>query len=306
MSRYHLTATSRALYRVFVASTPATPTPFRLQTPFLLPYAARLLPQTTVRHKTYKKDVQRHSLSDHFTFDNAIEGTYIDYVDDNGVFRPNARLKDVLRSFDRTTHHLVMITPGTLDEFGNSNPDDLPVCKVVSKMDLSAQLEKKLEIERRAAKGKGVGPDAKILELNWAIAGGDLKHRLEKLRGFLKEGRKVEVVIGPKRKSRVATEKECQELLREVRDAVDEVRGAREKKEPEGVIGAVMTLVFEGRNLDEPEEKKEKVKGEGKKKRKEREEMKAERRRKAAEEDRRNQLKEANDAAAKIGEAKLA
>ena len=294
MSQYHLTSTARTLYRVFIAPSLTGPSPFRLQTPFLVPYAARLLPQTTTRHRHFQKDVRRHALSDHYVFDLAIKDTYINYLDANGVFRPNVHLRDALRSFDKTTYHLLLVSPGTVDEFGESDPGDLPTCKVISKVELRERHRKKLDAERRTAQGKGTGPAPKNLELNWAIAGGDLKHRLEKLKEFLGEGRKVEVLIGPKRKGRQATGEESRNLLKAVKNAVGEVSGAQEVKEQEGVIGGVMTLFFKG---SEPEEasgkKKEKDKGEEKRKRKERQEMKEERRRKAAEQDPRNKLKEA-------------
>ncbi|KAF2643839.1 hypothetical protein P280DRAFT_466569 [Massarina eburnea CBS 473.64] len=296
MSQYYIPSTSRALYRVFIAPTLTPAYPLRLQTPFLLPYYTTRLPsppQTTVRHKTYKKDIQRHALSDHFTFDNAIQGTYINLVSDTGEYKQNVPLYEALRSYNRVTHHLLQLSSGEdeVDEEGYEIPGALPLCKVISKIDLRAQHTKKLEIMRRTLMGKGAGPDAKNLELNWAIAGGDLGHRLEKLKGFLKDGRKVEVLIGPKIRGRVATEEECRDLLLQVRGTVEELSGAREIKKPDGVIGGVMTLFFEGKNLGESTSPEKKPKGEAKKERKEREEKKAERR-KAAEEDRRNKLKD--------------
>lgn len=109
---------------------------------------------------------------------------------------------------------------------------------------------KALELERRAAKGLGVGKPPKNLELNWAVAPGDLAHRLKKMQEFLREGRKVEILLGPKRKGRVATEQECKDVLRKVREAVAECKGAVEKKAPSGSLGGVMTLIYEGKQVE--------------------------------------------------------
>ncbi|CAI6332400.1 unnamed protein product [Periconia digitata] len=294
MSRYHFSSTSRALYRIFIAPTLATPGPFRLQHTFLVPQAARLLPQIPTRGlKTAKRPPQRYTLTDAYTLDKAIDADYIDYVDLDGVFHENVYIHDVFSSYNRVTHYLLLVTPASVDEAGNPKPGSLPVCKIVAKIDLRMQFEKKVAIERRTQLGKGVGPSSKNLELNWAIEAGDLKHRLNKMRGFLEEGRKVEVLIGPKRKGRVATEQECENLLQSMKSTVQEIKGARQVTEPEGAMGGVMTFVFEGQKLEGAEEKEEnekkkdkvKLREEKKAENKLRQEKKDERRRKMQETD---------------------
>jgi translation initiation factor IF-3 len=183
--------------------------------------------------------------------DAGIKASHVNLIDADGVFHRDVAINEALRMYDRIQYHLVMVSPGVVDEFGVSDANNPPVCKIISKMELRAQHQKKLDIERRKSKGIGSGPSPKSLELNWAIAPGDLKHRLSKLQQFLTEGRKVEVLLGPKRRGRTATDKECNEVLNSVRDAVDEIKGAGEAKEPEGKIGGVMTLVFEGRKIEE-------------------------------------------------------
>lgn len=252
MSRYHLTATSRALYRVFIAPNLSAKSPLLGQRPSILAHSPAVVPQTPIRYKTYKKSERagRNALSDQYTLDGAINASHINLIDESGAFQPNFPTQRV--SYNRVTHHLVLLQPGRVDEFGRSDPDHLPTCKIMSKMDLRAQHQKKLDIERRKAKGQaGSGPSPKNLELNWAIASGDLKHRLEKLKGFLREGRKVEVLLGPKKRGRKATDEESKAVLKAVKDAVHECKGAGEAKEPTGVVGGVMTLVFEGRKLEE-------------------------------------------------------
>lgn len=204
--------------------------------------------------KSYKKPAVRHALSDHFIYDAAIKSPRVNYVDTKGIYHANVPFTAAQSSFNRTTYHLVQLTPGKVDEYGQPDPDDLPTCKVISKMDLRAQHQKKLDLERRQARGVGTGPAGKNLELNWAIAGGDLKHRLEKMKEFLKEGRKVEILFGAKRRGRVATKEECEGLMGKVREAVEECKGASQSKEPEGVVGGVLTMFFQGRKIEEKED----------------------------------------------------
>lgn len=238
---------SRALYRVFVApNLPNRIPPAPRQTP-ALSHTVSLLTRTTVRPKSH--NAKRQALSDYFTFDGAIKATKINYIDDKGAFIRNVSMDDVMRRINRVTQHLVQIQPGQVGESGDPDPNNPPTCKVMSKIDMRNQHNKKLEIERRQAKGQGTGPSPKTLELNWAIAGGDLKHRLEKLKGFLKEGRKVELMLGPKRKGRQATSEECAAVLKAVGDAVAECKGAGETKR-EGVPSGVMKFVFQGRKLE--------------------------------------------------------
>ncbi|KAF2799311.1 hypothetical protein K505DRAFT_321206 [Melanomma pulvis-pyrius CBS 109.77] len=255
MPPIHIASTSRALYRVFIA--PTLTIPLRPQPSILIFSTPTLLPITTTRPKSYKKPAVRHALSDHFTYDSAITSPRINMVDASGVFRNNISLSTAQSSFNRTTHHLVQLTEGKVDEYGHPDLEDLPTCKVISKMDLRAQHQKKLDLERRQSKGLGVGPSTKNLELNWAIAGGDLKHRLGKMKEFLTEGRKVEILFGAKRRGRVANKEECEALMASVRSAVEECKGASQVKEPEGVVGGVLTMFFQGRRLEGAGERKE-------------------------------------------------
>jgi translation initiation factor IF-3 len=68
----------------------------------------------------------------------------------------------------------------------------------------------------------------------------------------------VEILLGPKRKGKKATEQEANAVMQAVKDAVAECKGASEVKS-EGTVGGVLTIVFEGRKI---EEKKEPAKAE--------------------------------------------
>lgn len=149
---------------------------------------------------------------------------------------------DVLRDLDQRTHRLVQLTP---DDPGNRH--FVPVCKIVSKKEAYEHDKKKKsaqkEVKQAAAKERSV----KTLELNWAIDGNDLAHRLEKVRGFLEEGRRVEVVLASKKRGRKATLAECEGLLEKIRGVADGVGGAKVLKGFEGKMGGFATLVYQGK-----------------------------------------------------------
>jgi translation initiation factor IF-3 len=254
----HISGTSRALYRVFIAPNLRNTTSIPLlYAPAFAPASSptslssstpSLTSQTSTRGIKYTKDTRRHAISDYYVIDNAIKAPFVNVVDEEG-FHKDVPLDDALTSFNKVTHHLVQMTPGSWDENGRQDLADLPTCRVISKIDLRAQHQRKLETLRRQAKGQGTGPPNKSLELNWAIAAGDLKHRLVAMKKFLTEGRKVEVTLGPKKQGRKATPEEANAVIKAITDAVAECKGARQTKS-EGQVGGIMTIVFEGKKVE--------------------------------------------------------
>ncbi|KAF1927599.1 uncharacterized protein M421DRAFT_64410 [Didymella exigua CBS 183.55] len=256
---HHVSSTARALHRVFVlpslrSASASCGIPLDFAPAFAPTYGPPSiavpspLHQTQTRHKSYaRKDTRRHALTDYFTLDNAIAAPRVNFVDANGSFFEDVATLDALAAVPKTTHHLVQVTPGGVDEHGVADPTQPPVCRVVSKLELRGQHERRVEAARKQAKG-AVGPAQKNLELNWAIGGGDLKHRLSKLDDFLRQGRRVEVLLGPKKRGRKATEEEAHAVFKAVVGIADACR-AREVKR-EGAVGAVLTVVFEGRAED--------------------------------------------------------
>jgi len=104
------------------------------------------------------------------------------------------------------------------------------------------------EAEKARTKGtKNPGATIKTIELNWAIDGNDLGHRLNRVKEFLGRGNKVEVVLAAKRKGRKATLEEAQSLLQKIKEAIGEVEGARETRAMEGKILQQATIYAEGR-----------------------------------------------------------
>ena len=104
--------------------------------------------------------------------------------------------------------------------------------------------------EAEKAKAKSARSSAvtvKTIELNWAIDGNDLSHRLQRIRDFLRKGHRVEVLMAAKRKGRKATEEEARGLVDRIRAAIGECEGARESRPMEGKLLGTATIYAEGK-----------------------------------------------------------
>lgn len=265
---HHISGTSRALYRVFIApnlrnttSIPLLYAPAFAPTSspnFLSSSTPSLTSRTTTRGIKYTKDTRRHAISDYYVIDKAIEADFINLVDEEGAIHKNVPLQEALSSINKVTHHVVQMVPGKYDQDGFLDPESLPTCRVISKINLRAQHQKKLDTMRRQAKGlsAGSGLSSKTLELNWAIAPGDLKHRLAAMKKFLKEGRKVEVMLGPKKAGRKATLEEADAVMKAIDEAVEECKGSRETKR-EGQVGGILKVTYEGKKIEKENKSKD-------------------------------------------------
>jgi len=146
----------------------------------------------------------------------------------------------------------------------------------------------------------------KQIELNWAITGNDLGYRLDWLRRFMSEGRRVEILIAPKRRARRATKEEIAALMQTVRQAIADVEeGAEEWKTMLGVPGAQVTLYVQPKDGGgkAKEEKEAKKRGEKEDRFEKKEAVKAERQEK--EEKRLAKKKEADERLEKERSEKL-
>ena len=165
---------------------------------------------------------------------------------------------DVLARMDRTTHRLIQVgeAPAPGDAFSDQvDAPPIPVCKIVSKKDAYMNDQRKKAEAKEKKRITNITSSVKTLELNWAIDQNDLTHRLERMREFLQEGRKVEVVLAAKKRGRKASPQECEGVLRQIRGVVDDVDGAREEKSKVGALGSFSTLAFAGRPVKMGKEK---------------------------------------------------
>lgn len=211
-------STAAALHRVFIA-------PIKRSNPSLLRHSSpQFLPRITTapklllqQQRAYASEAPQKS---RLPRDDEIQSGSVSLVSPDGQLEEPRSTYEVLRSIDRKTQSLVVVAPG--------EPGTPPICKI---------MDKKAMREAEKAKAKATRSSAvtvKTIELNWAIDGNDLAHRLQRMKDFLGKGNRVEVLLAAKRKGRKASEKEAQILLEKIRGAIGEVEGAKESKPMEG------------------------------------------------------------------------
>lgn len=158
-------------------------------------------------------------------------------------------LRSALQDLDRKTHRLVCVTaPPPPKHPSDPTPqvEWIPTVRVMSKKE-QYEAEKLKKAAKVQAKKNEAGGATKTIEMNWAIDGNDLAHRMKRMREFLKEGRKVEVVLAKRKGGRKATVEECEGLVERIVEGVEEVAGAKEVKKMDGKLAGVATLFFEGK-----------------------------------------------------------
>ena len=154
-------------------------------------------------------------------------------VDEENKIHDPRPLMEVLSSFDRKNFFLVQVA--------KAEEGETPICKILEKK----KVFKDEQAKRK--KPKTAETTTKVLEMNWAIDKHDLEHRMSKLKEFLEDGRKVEVMLANKRKGKkMATAEEANGVVTKIRETVKEVKGAKESKAMNGNVGKVVTMYFEG------------------------------------------------------------
>jgi len=235
-------STAAALHKVFIAPiehVPARQSQLRFgrrtfsstsTSTLLLQFSARA-PRLPLPHQQ-KCYASSAAVKSRLPRDDEIKSWSITLVGEDGKLQDAQPTLDVLDSIDRKKDSLVVVVPG--------EPGVPPICKIMNK-------EAMRLAEKARLKGAKSGVTEKTIELNWAIDGNDLNHRMIKMKGFLQKGYRVEVVLGAKRKGRKATAEEAEALIAKVRAAVAEVEGTKESKPVDGKILGVLTLQFDGK-----------------------------------------------------------
>ncbi|KAJ5097300.1 hypothetical protein N7456_008021 [Penicillium angulare] len=159
--------------------------------------------------------------------DEGIRAPTVQVVDADGDIQPPQSLSEVLESFNRNEYFLIQVSPGA--------PKQPPVCKIMNKLEYR-NAEKAKEKAAKAAK-----QSVKQIELNWAIDGHDLAHRLKKLTTFLEKGRKVEIILTRKKHKRAPTVDEIKQVMQSVMDTT-RAAGGTQVKEMEGEPGKRVML----------------------------------------------------------------
>lgn len=256
MHARHTTTPLQALYRIFVLPTLTQP----VRQPAL---RQRLLPTTTATpttrlfshtpprpSKTRAPELRTQKWDAEIT--SPTGEIYLIPPDTNRLVHPETSehvapvsLAATLRALDPKTHRLIQLS----DNSPSSPVPSIPVCKIISKKEAyeSDKKRKLLQKEQKRVQKVVTEQGQKTIELNWAIAEGDLSHRLGRLKEFLGEGRRVEVVLAGKKRGRKATREECENVLSRVKEAVESVDGAKEKEAWQGKMGGFMSVTFQGK-----------------------------------------------------------
>ncbi|KAF2432324.1 hypothetical protein EJ08DRAFT_695437 [Tothia fuscella] len=200
-------------------------------------------------------------------YDEEITSMHINVVDRDGVYHANLYKPDVLRNLDRANEHLVqvafqkpprsveegeessvamqeideddpfsMIGPSalsdghnTLDTLADPTRYTLPTCRVYSKALLR---ERATHREERLKERAKIAKSSKVVEISWVIAKGDMQIKCNQVKGFLQEGRKVDVVMLPPERRRGwkkgITQGEMEEVVEFIKESVEEVDGVVE------------------------------------------------------------------------------
>lgn len=260
---FHLLSTAEALQRVFL---PSLRPDLRITAPRNVPI--HRLPITPRRHATFplnvKSKIPTQTPDTGPPRDEAIgpQQILVQVVDPNGSLQRPCSLQDTLASMDRKLNFLVHVGDRIHPRYANEpgpeegQPDTrpkIPVCKIISKRNFRLAEATKHKPKKNAA------TSSKELEVHWTMAPNDLKHKLERLKEFLDQGRRVEVVIGKKRKGwkdkKEASDEAANHILKQIRDCVAEVEGAREWKEMDGQLRGGLVMFFEAKR-EKPELKK--------------------------------------------------
>lgn len=153
--------------------------------------------------------------------DDAINDQLVQVVSqDSNALLPPENPRAILARINRKTHSLVEVSP--------SIENRVAVCRILSKEE--AFKHKKASTKKLKTKEK----PPKLLELSWTIDPNDLRHKLDRMKGFLEGGRKVDLTIANKRargaRSREVTKEDRDKLLASVRGFAHALDGVREWK----------------------------------------------------------------------------
>ena len=121
--------------------------------------------------------------------------------------------------------------------------DEIPVCKIMERKLLILQRMERTKLEKeKARQNKANAP--KEIEVSWAVTQHDLESKLRQMETFLSKGRKVDILLANKKRSKRASPDEAENLLNSIRTRIKEI-GARETKAMDGSLSGQATLTVE-------------------------------------------------------------
>jgi translation initiation factor IF-3 len=123
------------------------------------------------------------------------------------------------------------------------------ICRIMTIADLLKQKKDKERAQKEHKKSLKLSVPKQI-ELNWAISSNDLEHKLTQLKGFIEDGKKVEVVLASKRRQRQATPEEGRDVLRRIKERLAEADGKEIKPIQGGEVGRHTVLTLRKKGLE--------------------------------------------------------
>ena len=166
--------------------------------------------------------------------DENIDSVMVIVKNEDGTLGQPEPLYALLNTIDRKTQYVLQLTrPG---DFAH------PIVRIAERQELVNLIRKKEDNVRNAQLAEKE-KKAKQLELNWAISGNDLLLKLKQMDAFLLKGKKVELLLAAKRHQRKATMEEAAELLKNIKDKVNEVPGTHIAKMDGSILKQMTILV---------------------------------------------------------------
>lgn len=175
------------------------------------------------------------------TRDYAIMAPYVRMRQPDGGLSPPESLHSAISRLRQGVEYLVQISK--VDE------DGMAICRIMTRADLLKHKKDKERVQQEHKKSlKQSVP--KQIELNWAIGQNDLEHKMTQMKGFIKDGKKVEIVLASKKRQRQATPEEGQEVLRKVKEKIAEADGIEIRAMQGGEVGKHTVLTIRKKGLE--------------------------------------------------------
>ena len=124
-----------------------------------------------------------------------------------------------------------------------TDKDRIPICKVMDRKMLVQQRFERRKLEKEQAK-QSRASSPKENEINWAVTEHDIENKLRQMETFISKGRKVQILLASKKKSRTVSLDEAEHVLNTIRRKIEEV-GAKETKPMDGQLLAYATIMVE-------------------------------------------------------------
>ena len=268
----HTVATAEALFRVFISNVPRTHI-----YPVLKPTQWHLNPlfsHTTLRHYSprhryheqdeeeageqksqkpkgpYVRQKKTFGPQDTRRYNERIQSEYVRLIEKDGSFTTR-KLKSLLSEIDRRTETIMQASP-------NDDTEGFPIVRILPSREAHDR-----DKSREKANRHNPSSASKQIELTWLIGPNDLDNMMSQLKGFLEDGKRVEIGIGRnKRKGqakRTFTIEQARSVLNGVRERIGNIEGAAEYKEMEQGKGAAVLFVESKAMKAEAERKRKEV-----------------------------------------------